>query len=57
MFITWKRADTQGMCWHIMFLYNYPGLAKLASHHIKTFDAIVNAACSFGNSPYFDLFI
>ena len=29
MFITWKRADTQEMCQHIMFLYNSPGLANL----------------------------
>ena len=57
MFITWKRADTQEMCQHIMFLYNYPGLAIFVSHHIKTFDTIVNAACSFGNSLYVDLFI
>ena len=57
MFTTWKRTDTQEMCQHIMFLYNYHGLAKLVSHHIKTFDNIVNAACSFGNSPYVDLFI
>ena len=55
--ITWKRADTQMMCQHSMFLYNYPDLAKLVSQHMKTFDTIVNSACSFGTSPYVDLFI
>ena len=57
VFITSKRADTQEMCQHIMFLYNSPDLAKLVTHHMNTFDAIVNAACSFGMSPYADLFI
>ena len=57
LFITWKRADTQAMCQHSMFLYNYLELAKLVSHYMNVFDTIVNSACSFGNSPYVDLFI
>ena len=57
LFIIWKRADTQAMCQHSMFLYNYPELAKLVSHYMTIFDTIVNSACSFGNSPYVDLFI
>ena len=57
LFITWKRADTQEMCQHSMFLYNYPELAKLVSHYMKIFDMIVNSTCSFGNSPCVDLFI
>ena len=39
IFITWKRANTQEMCQHIMCFYNSPGLAGLVSHHIRTFDA------------------
>ena len=57
LFITWKRADTQTMCQHSMFLYNYPELAKLVSHYIKIFDTILNSACSFGTNPCADLFI
>ena len=57
LYITWKRADTNEMCQCNMFLYNTPGLAKLVSHHMRTFDNIVNAACSLGTSPYADLFI
>ena len=57
LFITWKRADTNEMCQYNMFLYNSSALAKLVSHHMRTFDNIVNTACSFGSSPYVDLFI
>ena len=56
LFITWKRADTNEMCQYNMFLYNSSALAKLFSHHMRTFDNIVNTACSFGNSPYVDLY-
>ena len=57
LFITWKRANTKEICQYDMFLNNSPGLAKLVSHHMRTFDNIVNVACSFGTSPYADLFI
>ena len=57
LFITYKRADTNEMCQHTMILYNSPGLANIVTHYIKAFDNIVNAACSFGTSPYANLFI
>ena len=56
LYITWKRADTNEMCQYNMFLYNTPELAKLVSHHMRTFDNIVNAASSLGTSPYANLF-
>ena len=57
LFITYKRADTNEMCQHTMVLYNSPRLAQIVTHYIKTFDNIVNAACSFDTSPYANLFI
>ena len=56
LFITYKRADTNEMCQHTMILYNTPGLAKNC-YSLHTFDNIVNGACSFGTSPYANLFI